>query len=83
MTKLRIAGLLLILGSVITFALHLLEAPEELYRWLYHHLLSGLDVPEDPSEGTVNAVRYTSLIGGILELVVGLGLLLVDWARTR
>jgi hypothetical protein len=82
-TKLRIAGLLLIAGSAITFTLHFLEAPEELYRWLYHHLLSGLDVPKDPSEGTVNAVRYTSLIGGIVELVAGMGLLLVDWARTR
>jgi hypothetical protein len=82
-TKLRIAGLLLILGAAITLTLHFLEAPEELYRWLYHHLLSGLDVPKDPSEGTVDAVRYTSLIGGILELVVGIGLLLVDWARTR
>jgi hypothetical protein len=82
-TKLRIAGLVLIAGSAITFALHFLEAPEELYRWLYHHLLSGLDVPKDPSEGTVNAVRDTSLIGGILELVVGVGLVLVDWVRTR
>jgi hypothetical protein len=35
--------------------------------------LSGLDVPEDPSEGTVDAVRYVSLIGGILELVARLG----------
>jgi hypothetical protein len=82
-TKLRIAGLLLIAGSAITFGLHFLEAPEELYRWLYHHLLSGLDVPRDPSEGTVNAVRYTSLIGGILELVVGVGLLLADAMRSR
>jgi hypothetical protein len=82
-TKLRTAGLLLIVGSAITFALHLLAGPEELYRWMYHHLLSGLDVPKDPSEGTVNAVRYTSLIGAILELVVGVGLLLVDWARIR
>ena len=83
MTKLRIAGLLLILGAGITLTLHFLGAPEDLYRWLYHHLLSGLDVPKDPSEGTVNAVRYTSLIGGILELIVAIGLLLVDWARTR
>jgi hypothetical protein len=42
-----------------------------------------IDVPKDPSEGSVNSVRYTSLIGGIGELVVGVGLLLVDWARTR
>jgi hypothetical protein len=82
-SKLRIAGLLLILGSAVTLGLHVLDAPEDLYRWLYHHLLSGLDVPKDPSEGTVNAVRYTSLIGGIGELVVGVGLLVVDWGRTR
>ena len=83
MTKLRIAGLLLILGSFVTLGLDLLEAPEELYRWLYHHLLSGLDVPKDPSEGTVNAVKYVSLIGGILELVIGVGLLIADLVRRR
>jgi hypothetical protein len=82
-TKLRIAGLLLVLGSFITLGLHFVEAPEELYRWLYHHLLSGLDVPKDPSKGTVNAVRYTSLIGGIVEFVVGLGLLIADAVRRR
>ena len=83
MTKLRIAGLLLILGAGVTLGLHLLEAPEELYRWLYHHLLSGLDVPKDPSDGTVDAVRYVSLIGGLLELVVGVGLLIADAVRAR
>ena len=82
-TKLRIAGLLLIAGSAITFGLHFLEAPESLYRWLYHHLLSGLDVPEDPSEGTVEAVRLVSLIGGIIELVAGIGVLAFDWVRAR
>ena len=82
MTNLRIAGLLLILGSFITLGLHFLEAPETLYRWLYHNLLSGLDVPEDPSEGTVDAVRYVSLVGGILQLSAGLGLLVADRVRT-
>jgi hypothetical protein len=82
-TKLRIAGLLLIAGSALTLTLHLLEVPEDLYRWLYHHLLSGLDVPKDPSEGTVNAVRYTSLVGGILELLAGVGLLIADAVRAR
>ncbi len=81
MSKLRIAGLLLIAGSALTLALHFLEAPEDLYRWLYHHLLSGLDVPDEPSSGTVDAVRYTSLVGGILELVVGVALLAVDRVR--
>jgi hypothetical protein len=80
-TKLRIAGLLLIAGAAITFTLHLLEVPEDLYRWLYHHLLSGLDVPKDPSEGTVTAVRDVSLVGGVLELVIGVGLLVADRLR--
>ena len=83
MTGLRTAGLFLIAGSVITFALHFLEVPEELYRWLYHHLLSGLDVPEDPSEGSVTAVRAVSLFGGAAELVAGLGLLVADRLRAR
>jgi hypothetical protein len=83
MTKLRIAGLLLIAGSVVTLGLHFLEAPEELYRWLYHHLLSGLDVPEDPSPGTVDAVRYVSLVAGIAELLAGMILLFADLRRRR
>jgi hypothetical protein len=82
-TKLRIAGLALIAGAAISLTLHILDAPEELYRWLYHHLLSGLDVPEDPSTGTVNAVRIVSLTGGILELVAGIALLAVDGVRRR
>jgi hypothetical protein len=77
------AGLLLIAGAAITFALHFLEVPEDVYRWLYHHLLSGLDVPEDPSEGSVDAIRYVSLIGGILEAVIGVGLLVADRLRAR
>jgi hypothetical protein len=80
---LRIAGLLLIAGSALTLALHFLGVPEDVYRWLYHHLLSGLDVPEDPSSGTVDAVRYVSLIGGILELVGGVALLIADRLRGR
>lgn len=81
MSKLRIAGLLLIAGAAITFALHFLGAPEDLYRGLYHHLLSGLDVPEEPSEGTVTAVRDVSLFGGIAELLIGVALL--TWDRVR
>jgi hypothetical protein len=83
MTKLRIAGLLLIAGSAVTLGLHFLEAPEDLYRWLYHHLLSGLDVPDDPSPGTVDAVRYFSLVAGIAELLGGVVLLIVDLRRRR
>jgi hypothetical protein len=77
-SKLRIAGLLLIAGSAVTLALHFLGVPEDVYRWLYHHLLSGLDVPEDPSTGTVDAVRDVSLVGGILELCGGVALLIAD-----
>jgi hypothetical protein len=82
MTKLRIAGLLLIAGAAITLGLHFAGVPEDVYRWLYHHLLSGLDVPEDPSEGTVDAVRYVSLIGGILELAGGVALVIIDLVRS-
>jgi hypothetical protein len=77
-SKLRTAGLLLIVGAGITFTLHFAGVPEDLYRWLYHRLLSGLDVPKDPSSGTVEAVRDVSLVGGILELVGGLALLVAD-----
>jgi hypothetical protein len=81
MTTLRIAGLLLIAGAAVTLGLHFAGAPEGLYRWLYHHLLSGLDVPENPSPGTVDAVRYFSLVAGIAELMAGAVLLVVDLRR--
>jgi hypothetical protein len=81
MSKLRIAGLLLIVGSAITLGLHALDAPEHLYRWLYEHLLSGLDVPEDPPQWSLDLISHVSLIGGILELVAGVTVLLVE--RTR
>jgi hypothetical protein len=83
MRTLRTAGLLLILGSALTLALHLLGVPEDVYRWLYHHLLGGLHVPKDPSHGTVQAVRDVSLFGGLLELVIGFGLLIADGVRVR
>jgi hypothetical protein len=83
-TRLRLFGFLLLAGAAITLALHFLGVPEDVYRWLYHHLLSGLDVPEDPSQGSLEAVRYVSLIGGLLELVAGLILLAVDFlSQTR
>src|SRR5262249_57244389 len=81
--NLRTAGLFLILGSAITFALYEIGAAEDLYRWLYHHLLSGLDVPRDPSDGTVDAVRYTELGGAILQLVAGLVALAICFLRRR
>jgi hypothetical protein len=83
MRTLRTAGLLLILGSALTLALHVLGVPEDVYRRLYHHLLGGLDVPKDPSYGTVQAVRDVSLFGGLLELVIGFGLLIADGVRVR
>jgi hypothetical protein len=78
----RLAGFLLVAGAALTLVLHSLSAPESLYEWLYHHLLSGLDVPKDPSSGTVDLVRSVSLIGGILELVAGLAVLILDRARS-
>lgn len=74
----RFAGLLLVTGAAFTLALHFLGAPEGLYRWLYDHLLSGLDVPDEPSQGTVDAISYVSLIGGLLELLAGAALLGID-----
>ena len=82
MSKLRIAGLLLIGGSAITLGLHALDAPEHLYRWLYDHLLSGLDVPEDPPHWSLDLIGHVSLIGGLLELVAGLAVLLVEQTRS-
>jgi hypothetical protein len=74
----RFLGLLLVTGAAFTLALHLLGAPEGLYRWLYDHLLSGLDVPDEPSQGTVDAISYVSLVGGLLELITGAALLGID-----
>jgi hypothetical protein len=81
-SKLQTAGFALLLGAAITFALHFAGLPEDLYRWAYHHVLSGLDVPDEPSTGTVDAVRYVSLVGGILELAGGVALLIADRVRT-
>ena len=74
----RLFGSLLIVGAAVTLGLHLLGAPEGLYRWLYDHLLSGLDVPDEPSQGTVDVISYVSLIGGLLELIAGAALLGID-----
>ena len=78
----RVAGLVLIAGAAFTLGLHYLGAPESLYEWLYHHVLSGLDVPREPSQGTVDLVSYVSLIGGLLELAAGLTVLMVDRLRS-
>ena len=81
-TGLRTAGLLLLLGAAITLALHFAGVPEDVYRWLYHHLLSGLDVPEEPSDRSIDAIRHVSLFGGILELLAGVSLLIADRIRS-
>ena len=78
----RLFGSLLLVGAAVTLGLHFIGAPEELYRWLYHHLLSGLDVPDEPSQGTVDAISYVSLIGGLLELIAGAALLGIDRVRS-
>jgi hypothetical protein len=83
MSSLRIAGLALLAGAVLSFGLHFAGAPEDLYRWAHHQLLGGLDVPHDPSEGTVKAVQLTSLIAAILEAVAGAVLLVIDLGRRR
>ena len=80
--NLRLVGLLLLAGAAITLGLHVLGAPEGLYRCLYEHLLSGLDVPDEPSQGTVDAISYVSLTGGLLELIAGAALLAIDRVRS-
>lgn len=77
----RFAGLLLVTGAAFTLALHLLGAPEGLYHWLYDHLLSGRGVPEEPSQGSLEAISHVSLIGGLGELVAGVAVLAIDRAR--
>jgi hypothetical protein len=78
----RLAGVFLIAGAALTLALHFLGAPEGLYEWSYHHLLSGLDVPRDPSRTTVDLVAYFSLVGGLAELAAGVIVLVLDRVRT-
>jgi hypothetical protein len=80
-SKLRIAGLLLLAGAAITLGLHALEAPEHLYRGLYDHLLSGLDVPDDPPEWSIQLISGVSLYGGLAELAAGVIVLVVDRMR--
>jgi hypothetical protein len=80
---LLIAGLLLLVGGVITLALHAAGAPEALLDFLYDTLLSGLDVPADPSQTATDVVNYVSLVGGIGELVAGAALLAAYGVRVR
>jgi hypothetical protein len=64
-------GLLLVVGGLFSLALDLAGAPEALLRFSYEQLLSGLDVPPEPSAFAVDLVRYTALVGGVLQLVAG------------
>jgi hypothetical protein len=38
-------------------------------------------VPDEPSQGTIDAIAYVSLIGGLLELLAGVAVLAIDRAR--
>ncbi len=81
--RLGVAGLLLLAGAAITLSLHAAGAPEALLGFLYDKLLSGLDVPPDPSATAKDVVGYFSLVGGVVELVAGLVLVGVYLARSR
>jgi hypothetical protein len=83
LNRLLIAGLLLLLGGAITLLLHAAGVPESLLDFLYDKLLSGLDVPPDPSQTAVDIVNNVSLVGGLAELAAGVALLAVDRLRAR
>jgi hypothetical protein len=55
--------------------------PEALLRFLYDALLSGLDVPDDPSQTAIDAVQYVAWAAGLLELLAGAVLLAVAHRR--
>jgi hypothetical protein len=78
---LRVVGLLLVAGGLLSLGLDLAGAPEALLRFLYEKLLSGLDVPEEPSATAVNLVRYVALLGGILQVAAGLVVLAIGAGR--
>ena len=79
--RLLTAGVLLLIGGLITLGLHAAGAPESLLNFLYDKLLSGLDVPEDPSPTAVDIINFVSLVGGIAELAAGAVLLWLARAR--
>jgi hypothetical protein len=81
--RLLIAGVLLLIGGAITLLLHAAGVPESLLDFLYDTLLSGLDVPPDPSQTAKDIVNYVSLLGGIGELLAGLASLAAYLARER
>jgi hypothetical protein len=79
---LLVAGLLLLLGGVVTLLLHVAGAPVALLEFLYDSLLSGLDVPPEPSSTAVDVVEGVSLVGGILEIGVAVALLAAYSVKT-
>ncbi|MFN8161783.1 MAG: hypothetical protein U0R52_12155 [Solirubrobacterales bacterium] len=68
---LRVAGLALLAGGLLSLGLDALGAPEALLRFLYGTLLGGLDVPDDPPAATVTLVRDFAIVAGVAELVAG------------
>jgi hypothetical protein len=81
--RLLIAGLLLLLGGAVTLSLHAAGAPEALLDFLYDALLSGLDVPPQPSQTAKDIVSGVSLVGGIVEIAAGAGLLIATLAKRQ
>ena len=59
----------------------MLGAPEALLRFLYDALLSGLDVPDEPSQTAVDIVHWFALVGSLIELLAGAVMLAVAWRR--
>ena len=68
-------------GALLGFVLHAMGTPEDLYRWLYDRVLSGLDVPEEPSDETVTLVRVAALVGSCAQLAAGIVLIAVAERR--
>ena len=80
---LRGVGLLLVAGGLFSIGLDAAGAPEALLRFSYESLLSGLDVPPEPSAFAVDLVRYTALVGGVLQLLAGLVVFGIGMRRER
>jgi hypothetical protein len=73
----------LVAGGLVSLALSAAGLPETLLRFLYDTLLSGLDVPDDPSQTAVDVVRYVAWAGGALEVLAGAVLLALGRRRDR
>jgi hypothetical protein len=80
---LRAVGLLLVAGGLFSIGLDAVGAPEALLRFSYESMLSGLDVPPEPSTFAVDLVRYTALAGGVLQLLAGLVVFGIGIRRER